>query len=177
MVLGLYTSTVFWEQIICSIPNQSASRIIVPRFPGSWISSSARQRDWRAKSGLNVYCGCSKTASTCCGVFSRLARDSSSWETSSISFAWMSGCACNHEEVAARKRQGKCPSKSPVNLGPSARNSCSSLRVSLVPVNGYTLFYFCLALFFYFFIYRKAINIFLINRLLNKFFENNSFSY
>ena len=48
---------------------------------------------------------------------------------------------------------------------------------SLVPVNGYTLFYFCLALFFYFFIYRKAINIFLINRLLNKFFENNSFSY
>ena len=48
---------------------------------------------------------------------------------------------------------------------------------SLVPANGYTLFYFCLALFFYFFIYRKAINIFLINRLLNKFFENNSFSY
>ena len=41
----------------------------------------------------------------------------------------MSGCACNHEEVAARKRQGKCPSKSPVNLGPSARNTCSSLRV------------------------------------------------
>ena len=41
----------------------------------------------------------------------------------------MSGCACSQEEVAARKRQGKRPSKSPVNLGPSARNTCSSLHI------------------------------------------------
>ena len=33
------------------------------------------------------------------------------------------------DALVARKRQGKRPSKSPVNLGPSARNTCSSLRV------------------------------------------------
>ena len=129
MVLGLYTSTVFCEQIICSMPNQSAKRIMVPRFPGSCTSSNARQSDERTASGSKVYCGCSKIASTCWGVFNKLARERSSCETSTSSLASIPGCSWNQEGVAAKKRQGKCPSKSPTNLGPSARNTRSSLRI------------------------------------------------
>ena len=42
--LGLKTSTVSGEANTASIPNQSAMRRMVPRFPGSRMPSSARKR-------------------------------------------------------------------------------------------------------------------------------------
>src|SRR5690554_4455203 len=41
--LGLKQSAESKEQIIFSIPNQSAVRIIVPRFPGSCIQSNTKE--------------------------------------------------------------------------------------------------------------------------------------
>ena len=127
-VFGLYTSTVFGEQKICSIPNQSAKRMIVPRFPGSCTSSSARQSEWLITEASVSYSGCSNTASTCWGVFNKLARERSSSDTSETSSTGSLGCCDNHSGVAARKRQGKCPNKSPTSLGPSARKTFSVLR-------------------------------------------------
>lgn len=129
MVLGLYTSTVFCEQIICSMPNQSAKRIIVPRFPGSCTSSNARQSDWRTTSD-SMYRMVVRKWQVPVGEFSI------NWPVKDLPVKLLPvhlhlyrDVFGSHEEVAAKKRQGKCPSKSPTNLGPSARNTPSSLRI------------------------------------------------
>ena len=60
---------------------------------GETGASNARQSDERTASGSKVYCGCSKIASTCWGVFNKLARERSSCETSTSSLASISGCS------------------------------------------------------------------------------------
>ena len=95
---------------------------------GSCTSSNARQRERLMTETSTDSSGCSNTASTCWGVFSRLARESSSSETSVTSSTAKCLWAESHSEVAIRKRQRKCPSKSPTSFGPSARNTLSALR-------------------------------------------------
>ena len=51
-VLGLKTSAVPVEQKYPSMPNQSAKRIMVPKFPGSCTSSNARHRELLITSGF-----------------------------------------------------------------------------------------------------------------------------
>ena len=41
------------------IPYQSATRMMVPRFPGSWMVSRARTRADEAQPGSRVRCGMS----------------------------------------------------------------------------------------------------------------------
>ena len=101
---------------------------MVPRLPGSCTSSSARQREWATTEASITSSGCSKTASTCWGVFKRLAHESSFSETSVMSSTGSCRCAESHSAVAIRKRQRKCPNKSPTSFGPSARNTLSALR-------------------------------------------------
>ncbi len=90
----IYIYRILREQIICSMPNQSAKRIMVPRFPGSCTSSNARQSDERTASGSkSILWLFENSRSTCWGVFNKLARERSSCETSTSSLASIPGCS------------------------------------------------------------------------------------
>ena len=121
-------SAVPFEQKMCSMPNQSATRAMVPTLPGSCTSSSARHKERAAISSFVSYCGCSNIANTSCGLFCRLARASSSALTVRISAAWACGFRARHSSVQTSSLHVKCSDRSPTSLGPSAMKACSSFR-------------------------------------------------
>ena len=133
--LGLYTSTVSLLQIISSMPNQSAMRMMVPRLPGSCTpsSTSVSLSASEGNSSGVISANFLNTAKTCCGWHRKLTFVSSSAETTILSYckpsiSWYS-CA-NHSSVAAIiDSWSLClDNMSCTIFGPSATKDCCASR-------------------------------------------------
>ena len=111
------------------MPNQSAMRMIVPRFPGSCTPSSASMISFANVVGSSV-CVCGNTANTSCGCCKKLNFLSSSPVTmySSQSSYCLAIPGGFHASVWTSILGSCLASKSPTTLGPSATNTCSLLR-------------------------------------------------
>ena len=104
-----------------SMPNQSATRIMVPKLPGSWTVSSAKVRCWAA-AFLSRWCwGFSNTASADCGDWRSDAFAISSLSAVMTSSAWAVGCSSRNAWVQTKVRHRKMGSRSDTSLFPSAR--------------------------------------------------------
>ena len=129
--LGLNASAVSLLQKISVMPNQSAIRMMVPRFPGFCTPSSANDNFPIGTTQLSVsfQSGMLKTASTSCGVCRKLTLRNSSAETSIISAPWHSLSLHDiHSCVATMSLALITRSKSPTTFGPSATKTLSANR-------------------------------------------------
>ena len=114
-----------------SMPNQSAILIMVPRLPGSCTASSAMLNLWgKGREAFVMKSSTTNSARTDCGVFSKLALQSSSAEHSISTSAYFSATlGYSAQSVVATIRRGRARAiMSATIFGPSATNSPSSQR-------------------------------------------------
>ncbi len=127
----------------CLMPNQSAVRMIVPRFPGSWILSSTGISSPGANTCGNLQACLRMTANAWLGDFKLLMRLSSPRLTAIISvFCWICDWLHSiHSGNAQIISTGKSlPASSAIVFAPSATNNpwlsryffCCSDRINFI---------------------------------------------
>ena len=141
---GAKASAVSRLQMIVAMPNQSAMRIIVPRFPGSCTPSRTRHRLLANHSGAGneLDCGVLKIPITCWGCCRKLALRNSSSLTRmcSASLEWLLGMVSNHSSVPMRHCGWK----------PARSSSLTILVPSATKTPSLCLAFFCSRLCMYF---------------------------